>query len=161
MLIFWKNEVGLQRRQVWALAGAAARFCRNLRRLSQRGPRLCQLPQPRVWKVKRFWLGVRVPSIRHQFTLASAPSPSLPLSRLLPLAQYRFKCLRIYSGAWWEKESKFVNLMNGTPFLKTVAPQPPRVQLSSFSSLISNPHRKESRLKRRTPDSSFSRPGFK
>lgn len=104
---------------------------------------------------------MRVPSIKHGFTLASASSPSLSLSWLLPLAQYRFKCLRIYSGARWEKESKFVNLMNGTSFLKTAAPQPPRVQLSSFSSLISDPHREGLCLKRKTPDSSFSGPGFK
>lgn len=44
MLIFWQDEVRLQRRQVSALAGAAARYFRNLRRLSRRGPRLCQLP---------------------------------------------------------------------------------------------------------------------
>lgn len=75
MLIFWKNEVWLQRRQVWALAGAAARSSRNLRRLSQRGPRPCQLPQPCVRKAKRVWLGVRVPSIKPRFTLASHRLP--------------------------------------------------------------------------------------
>lgn len=104
---------------------------------------------------------MRVPSIKHRFMLTSASSWSLSLSWLLPLAQYRFKCLWIYSGAWWEKKSKFVNLMNGTSFLKTAVPQTTRVQLSSFSSLISDPHRGESCLKRKTPDSSFSRPGFK